>query len=76
MEIAELISDPRSRVIAIRIYLATLILSHFGIGKLENATLLPPEVSAFVPLLANIDMQDSGKTAMYSELKPSEADFE
>jgi len=62
LRLTELLLNPRSRILAIRLYLAALIFSQCGTSRDEVETLLPKELSSFVPLIVDTDINDTGES--------------
>jgi len=61
----ELLLSPQSRILAIRLYLASLILSRCGIQASKGESLLPPEVAAFAAFITGIDKKDASKATPF-----------
>jgi hypothetical protein len=59
----ELLLNPHSRIPAIRLYLAWLILSRCGGQGQARSSFLPAEVASFAPFIAGMDKTNNGKSS-------------
>lgn len=60
-KLEDMFLDPHTRITAIRLYLAWVILSRCGTQKISGSSFLPGEVAAFAALLSANDSRSDGK---------------
>jgi len=65
----ELLLHPPSRLLAIRLYLAWLILSRCGGQGQARTSFLPVEVASFASLISGVDKANTGQVALTSKWK-------